>query len=148
MPRPLKYQSVSTIIEEAVSGVVARLSRNIEDAIAQASRASASTAPARTQRPGLRVSVRRSRRRGVDMTRWVADRNARRVPKFVIEVTGLDTKKKIVAKYGENAAFEKDKPLPKPVTGAPRSIRAGGKEAARTVQARPPIVRKASTAAK
>jgi hypothetical protein len=26
---------------------------------------------------------------------------------------GLDTKKKIVAKFGENAAFEKGKPLPR-----------------------------------
>ncbi len=49
-----------------------------------------------------------------DITKWVTDRSARRVPKFVIEMTGgLDTKKKIVAKYGENVTFEKGKPLPK-----------------------------------
>ena len=47
------------------------------------------------------------------MTRWIADARARRVPNFVIEATGLDTKKKIVAKYGPNVAFEKGKPLPK-----------------------------------
>jgi hypothetical protein len=47
------------------------------------------------------------------MTRWVADRRARRVPKFVIEATGLDTKKKIVAKYGDGAAFERGKALPR-----------------------------------
>jgi hypothetical protein len=35
------------------------------------------------------------------------------VPKFVIEATGLDTKKKIVAKFGPNATFEKGKPLPR-----------------------------------
>ncbi len=36
--------------------------------------------------------------------------------KFVIEMTGgLDTKKKIVAKFGDNAAFEKGRPLPKAV---------------------------------
>jgi hypothetical protein len=52
-------------------------------------------------------------RRG-DITRWIADARARRVPNFVIEATGLDTKKKIVAKFGPNAAFEKGKPLPKP----------------------------------
>jgi hypothetical protein len=45
-------------------------------------------------------------------------RHARRVPKFVIEATGLDTKKKIVAKFGENAAFVKGKPLPKAVKAA------------------------------
>jgi hypothetical protein len=49
----------------------------------------------------------------VDLSKWAADRRARRVPNFVIEATGLDTKKKIVAKYGENAVFEKGKPLPK-----------------------------------
>jgi hypothetical protein len=55
----------------------------------------------------------RGRRRGEEMTRWVADRRARRVPKFVIEATGLDTKKKIVAKFGDGASFERGKPLPK-----------------------------------
>jgi len=44
----------------------------------------------------------------------VADNRARRVPTFVIEATGLDTKKKIVARFGPNASFEKGKPLPKP----------------------------------
>jgi hypothetical protein len=41
------------------------------------------------------------------------------VPTFVIEMTGgLDTKKKIVAKFGENATFEKGKPPPKPARAA------------------------------
>jgi hypothetical protein len=45
----------------------------------------------------------------------VADTRARRVPTFVIEMTGgLDTKKKIVAKFGPGAAFEKGKPPPRP----------------------------------
>jgi hypothetical protein len=56
--------------------------------------------------------VRRARARG-EITRWVADSRARRVPNFVIEATGLDTKKKIVAKFGSGAAFERGKPLPK-----------------------------------
>jgi hypothetical protein len=47
----------------------------------------------------------------------VADSNARRVPRFVIEATGLDTKKKIVARFGPDAAFEKGKPLPKVLKG-------------------------------
>jgi hypothetical protein len=42
----------------------------------------------------------------------VADRRARRVPNFVIAATGLKTKKQIVARFGEDAAFEKGKPLP------------------------------------
>jgi len=65
------------------------------------------------RRPAVAGRRLRGRRRA-EITRWVADRNARRVPLFVIEMTnGLDTKKKIVAKFGENAAFEKGKPLPK-----------------------------------
>jgi hypothetical protein len=61
----------------------------------------------------VRSRGRPRRRRGAEMTRWVADRRARRVPKFVIEATGLDTKKKIVAKFGEGASFERGKPLPR-----------------------------------
>jgi hypothetical protein len=52
------------------------------------------------------------------MTRWVADNRARRVPTFVIDATGLDTKKKIVAKFGANVTFEKGKPLPKSARAA------------------------------
>jgi hypothetical protein len=67
-----------------------------------------SFAPARK----ARSAAPRKRFRG-EMTRWVADKRARRVPLFVIEATGLDTKKKIVKRFGENASFEKGKPLPK-----------------------------------
>jgi hypothetical protein len=67
--------------------------------------------------PARRAAVRRPRR--VELTKWVADRGARRVPTFVIELTGgLDTKKKIVAKFGENVVFEKGRPLPKPAKAA------------------------------
>ena len=48
-----------------------------------------------------------------ELDKWVADRRARRVPNFVIEQTGLKTKKQIIAKFGDNAAFEKGKPAPK-----------------------------------
>jgi hypothetical protein len=54
-----------------------------------------------------------ARRPRTEITKWVADHRARRVPNFVIEATGLDTKRKIVAKFGDGAAFEKGKPLPK-----------------------------------
>ncbi len=64
--------------------------------------------------PAPSGTARRSRPR-VDLTRWVADRNARRVPNFVIQLTGLDTKKKIVARYGPDVPFDKGKPLPKPL---------------------------------
>ena len=59
-----------------------------------------------------RGAASRSRPR-VEMTKWVADKRARRVPNFVIEATGCKTKKAIVAKYGDNAAFEKGRPLPR-----------------------------------
>jgi hypothetical protein len=62
-------------------------------------------------------ATRRPRRRG-ELKRWVTDVRARRVPTFVIEATGLDTKRKLVAKYGANAVFEKGKPLPKPAAGS------------------------------
>ncbi len=66
-----------------------------------------------------RGPARRARPRGEAITKWVADRSARRVPKFVIELTGgLDTKKKIVARFGEGATFEKGKPLPKSAKAA------------------------------
>jgi hypothetical protein len=74
-----------------------------------------SWAPARAARPTRTPRVSRPRQRGEEITKWVADNRARRVPRFVIEMTGgLDTKKRIVAKYGASATFEKGKPLPKP----------------------------------
>ncbi len=81
------------------------------------------------------------------MTEWTADRRARRVPTFVIEATGLDTKKRIVAKFGEGVTFWKGKPLP-----APKKAGAEDKSAAppvadgaRQVRAKPPRVRKAAS---
>ena len=76
------------------------------------------------------------------MTRWIADKRARRVPTFVIEATRLDTKKKIVAKYGPNAAFAKGKPLP-PIALEAAKIKPEAK-IEREVKAKPPIVRKAA----
>jgi hypothetical protein len=78
------------------------------------------------------------------MTRWVADNRARRVPKFVIEATGLDTKKKIVARYGEDAAFEKGKPPPA-AKASDKGAGAARESGARDVKARPPVVRKAAS---
>ena len=43
---------------------------------------------------------------------WVADKSARRLPLFVIKATGLETKKQIVERYGEDARFEVGHPLP------------------------------------
>lgn len=41
------------------------------------------------------------------LTYWKADKDAKRVPLFVIEQTGLTTKQEIIAKYGANAEFRK-----------------------------------------
>ena len=113
MPRP--SESIDDIITEAVSRAVSRIGPTIQRHIA-ALAAQELDRKLAFKRDGKRVSaLGRGRAPRGDITKWVADRRARRVPTFVIELTGgLDTKKKIVARYGENAAFEKGKPAPKP----------------------------------
>ncbi len=110
MARPARTTPIDAILRDTAERVVARVSaaiaRQVGDLVQE-----------RLQRelaanPGARRAGRRGRGRG-DITRWVADTRARRVPNFVIEATGLDTKKKIVARYGAGAAFEKGKALPR-----------------------------------
>ncbi|HEU4384428.1 MAG TPA: hypothetical protein VFR85_13150 [Anaeromyxobacteraceae bacterium] len=113
---PRSARSVDDVIRTAVEGVVARASAAIARAVAELTaarldeelRRSAGRAGGRGRRAGAR-----GRRRG-EITRWAADRRARRVPNFVIETTGLKTKKQVVAKFGEGVVFEKGKPAPKP----------------------------------
>jgi hypothetical protein len=127
---------LSEIIQAAVDGVVARVSARIAAAVDELAREKARSAPARATR-GRRPGRGRSKRsaRAVEMTAWPTDRRARRVPKFVIELTGLDTKKKLVAKYGEDVTFRRGEPLPP------------AKPASQAVAAKPPRVRKAKNAA-
>jgi hypothetical protein len=108
MPRTT---SIDAILRDAAEKVVARVSTAIARQVGELvqERLQAELANGAVTR---RASGRRRRPRG-EITRWVADVRARRVPNFVIEATGLDTKKKIVARYGPNAAFEQGKPLPK-----------------------------------
>jgi hypothetical protein len=108
MPRTT---SIDAILRDAAEKVVARVSTAIARQVGELvqERLQAELANGAVPR---RASGRRRRPRG-DITRWVADVRARRVPNFVIEATGLDTKKKIVARYGPNASFEQGKPLPK-----------------------------------
>ncbi len=54
-----------------------------------------------------------------EIVRWRADQAAKRPPLFVIEMTGLKTKKALVAKYGFGVTFEKAKPLPTPAAPPP-----------------------------
>jgi hypothetical protein len=118
MARPAGNGTIDDILRRAMAPVLRRASASIAKAIAEMAAERLDTElqggigrgrDRRAARPGLV----RPRRRG-EMTRWAADRRARRVPKFVIEMTnGLDTKKKIVARFGADAVFEKGKPLPK-----------------------------------
>ena len=121
MPRPTSSGSLDQILRAAMEPVLRRASASIARAIADLAaeridrelQSGIAVARGRTT-SARRPSLRRPRRARGEITRWTADRRARRVPKFVIEMTnGLDTKKKIVARYGADAVFEKGKPLPK-----------------------------------
>jgi hypothetical protein len=112
MPRPPRSSSLDSLIRDAAADVVARITPVLAKQFSELVKDGVS----RELSNGVRLrggGTPRRARRG-DITRWVADNRARRVPNFVIEATGLDTKKKIVAKYGSGAAFEKGKPSPKP----------------------------------
>ena len=120
MPRPAAQPSLEAILRDAMEPVVKRASAAIARAVAAVAaerlEAQLATEVGRAGRRGggrrRAVNGRAARPRG-DMTRWAADRRARRVPNFVIEATGLKTKKQIVAKFGDGVVFEKGKPLPK-----------------------------------
>jgi hypothetical protein len=119
MPRPSAQPSLEAILRDAMEPVVKRASAAIARAVAEMAaerlEAQLATEVGRAGRRGGRrkaVNGRAARPRG-EITRWAADRRARRVPNFVIEATGLKTKKQIVAKFGDGVVFEKGKPLPK-----------------------------------
>jgi hypothetical protein len=123
MPRKPAPNSIDALVLEAMEGVVARASRVIAKAIARvvAERLEAELAAgvaaatgAGGRRGGRLGRAARGSRQRAEITRWAADRRARRVPTFVIDMTGLKTKKAIVAKYGDGVVFEKGKAAPKP----------------------------------
>ncbi len=105
--------TIEELIRDAVSGAIRKVAPAVQRHVARlaAEQLERNLAVKRAARTPPRSS---RRARSQEITKWVADRSARRVPNFVIQLTGgLDTKKKIVAKFGENAVFEKGKPLPK-----------------------------------
>jgi len=112
---PRKAQSIEDLLKSAVAAAMQRIAPAIQRQVAEL--AAVELEKTLAVKDGVKRAAgraRRSRARGEEMTKWVADRRARRVPTFVIEMTGgLDTKKKIVAKFGANSVFEKGKPLPK-----------------------------------
>lgn len=95
MPRRSEA-SIDAIIQELVARVVARVARAVG------------------RSAGGSAGRRRARQRGREpVSRWVADARARRVPRFVVALTGLDTKKAIVARYGQSARFVLGEPAPR-----------------------------------
>jgi hypothetical protein len=107
--------SIEGIIQSAVAQAIQKIAPAVQRHVAElaAEELERNLAPKNGVKRSRSPAGGRARARGADITKWTADKRARRVPKFVIEATGLDTKKKIVARYGENAAFEKGKPAPK-----------------------------------
>ncbi len=116
MPRIAATASLDQVVLDAVRPIVARASEAIAQSMATmvAERLDAelkNSFPRKAAQAPARA--RRGSRTRSEITRWVTDKRARRVPTFVIEATGLETKKRIVAKYGANVVFEKGKALPK-----------------------------------
>ena len=119
MPRRATEDTLDALVRDAMEGVVRRASITIARAVADlaASQLSAQLEAGVTRagrQRARRVAPVRGARVRADISKWAADRRARRVPNFVIELTGLKTKKQIVQKYGENVVFEKGKAAPKP----------------------------------
>jgi hypothetical protein len=121
MARLTSTNEVEAILRAAVEDIVNRTANAIGRAVAERVALEVKAAArSRTSARGRPARSARRRRAAAEITKWVADSRARRVPNFVIEATGLDTKKKIVAKYGANVVFEKGKELPAPAA-APRA---------------------------
>jgi hypothetical protein len=108
--------SLDEIVKRSIEGVVERVSAAIARSIAGtvAERLEAELKKSVGKGGGARRGRPAGARPRAEITKWVADRRARRVPTFVIDATGLKTKKAIVGKYGDGVTFEKGKPAPKP----------------------------------
>jgi len=115
----MRNEKLQSDIERLARGFAAEVTRLVADAIvAEVQAAMARPAGAAAAR-GERVRAARPQRRlqASLVERWVPDRRARRVPKFVIESTGLATKRQIVERFGEHAIFEKGHPAPPSLRG-------------------------------
>jgi hypothetical protein len=105
---------MDALVREAVEDVVRHASAEFAQAVARLTAAELSAQLEAGVAGGVGGRARRNPRPAqAELSRWAADRQARRVPTFVIELTGLTTKKQVVATYGEGAVFEKGRPLPK-----------------------------------
>jgi hypothetical protein len=129
-------RSVEQLVAAAVAPFVARTATRMAAAVR---RLVASRIQAEVGARGVRRrSVRRKTKPRAGVTKWTADRSARRVPNFVIEATGLETKREIVARYGE-ASFERGKSLPEALAPRATSVRP---DAPAPVKAKGPIIRR------
>jgi hypothetical protein len=151
MLRVSRSANLDEIIRAAIAPVLERASAAIAKALSEVADARIGRGPGRANklrpRPRGKPAGASRPRRNVDMTQWAADRRARRVPTFVIEATGLDTKKKIVAQFGEGATFVRGKPLPAPRKDPnPAGLLSRDVNAPRVVKAKGPRIRKASGA--
>jgi hypothetical protein len=111
MPRAAAASSINSDVLSAIRPAVTAIANLIATLVTEQVEIQVRSAGRARGAPKRLVKNRRFGR--TEIKKWTADRRARRVPTFVIEATGLDTKKKIVAKYGANATFEKGKPMPK-----------------------------------
>ncbi|GEJ58180.1 hypothetical protein [Anaeromyxobacter diazotrophicus] len=114
-------EKLQSDIERLARGFAAEVTRLVAEAIV-------SEVQAAMARPGAagggRARAAPTRRlQASQVERWVPDRRARRVPNFVIQATGLSTKREIVDRYGEHAIFQRGHPAPPPLraAAAPRS---------------------------
>jgi hypothetical protein len=142
MPRSSSAGTIDSILEEALRPVIQAASEAIATMIANAVAARLEAELPKQGRIGTRTRAPVGRPARKDLTKWVADRRARRVPNFVIAMTGLKTKQQIVAKFGANVAFEKGRALPK--VGGATGVEADPKT---SPKAKPPVVRKKAAAA-
>lgn len=131
---------LDSILEDALQPVIRDLSRAIATMIADTVAARLEAELPRQLVRAKRGRVATARRPRRELTAWVADRRARRVPTFVVQATGLATKKEIVARYGAGASFTKGKAPPPAVVSA-------AEQEPKTVKAKPPVIRKKGSVA-
>jgi hypothetical protein len=124
MPNEKLQSDIERLAREFAAEVTRLVARAIVDEVEGALAGSAGTrrSARREDDAPARVSAGRPRRvQATLVERWVPDRRARRVPKFVIEATGIGTKREIVLRFGEHAIFEKGQPAPPPLRSSARS---------------------------
>jgi len=105
-------------IERLAREFAGRVTRLVADAIVtEVQDALSRGAPKGVEGGGAPSPASRAARRlaAAPLDRWIPDRRARRVPRFVIEATGLERKAAIIERYGEHAIFERGQPAPPPL---------------------------------